>query len=467
LTQNLCKRMFLLPFLLLGLTNAFPSAPGGCSGGSAPVAGFHLSRDITTGPIEEGGFQISIDGEVLTTGTTFTISPGEDHTVTLETTSASFFRGFLIRIGETDVSTLGAINPAPDETLASVAAVCSDVGGIGHNSGIEKTSINGVIRFDEPASNMPVDVTVVVANRGNDSTFYFTSYSLTVSATSTSTSAPSLRGTETMTPSMAPTFRRRFPKFCFSENNMVETEGGELVQLSDLQIGDKVLVSRDTYDPVYSFGHRSEDGMGDYLQIHSQDTKTPLELSGDHMVLIEGGSFVPASHLEIGSKLVRSNGNVTSISRIRNVTTRGVYAPFTKSGTIVVNGVVASSYISYQDSENVVIGTITTQVSFQWIAHKFETIHRLACSVGSRKLCAETYTEEGVSRWVDVPNRFASWLWMQPPWVILLIMLPTLLILTVLSVIESWPMSCAVFVVGLVVRFMLMKKEQGSKHKML
>ena len=123
-------------------------------------------------------------------------------------------------------------------------------------------------------------------------------------------SSPSLRVTGAPSvsdaPSVSPALSRRskFP-FCFSGSGMVETQEIGAVKMANLQLGDKVLVAGNKYEQIYSFGHRNVDATGVYLQVHSQDTQLPIELSPDHMIQLEGGSFVPASHLEVGSKRSR------------------------------------------------------------------------------------------------------------------------------------------------------------------
>ena len=116
------------------------------------------------------------------------------------------------------------------------------------------------------------------------------------------TGAPSVSDAPSVSP--APSRRSKFP-FCFSGSGMVETQEMGAVEMANLQLGDRVLVAGNKYEQIYSFGHRNVDATGVYLQVHSQDTQLPIELSPDHMIQLEGGSFVPASHLEVGSKRSR------------------------------------------------------------------------------------------------------------------------------------------------------------------
>ena len=269
----------------------------------------------------------------------------------------------------------------------------------------------------------------------------------------------------TSAPSMAPTNRRNFPNFCFSGKGLVETEQKGTVEMADLKLGDKVLVSGNKYEQIYSFGHRNQDAVGHYLQVHSRDVKLPLEMSPDHMVQLEGGSFVPASHLEVGSKLVQHDGSSTVVEDIREVESRGVYAPFTESGTIVVNGIVASTFVAFQNSAHVKLGeSVELPISFQWMAHAFESFHRLAWRAvgGSGYWSLETYTNDGVSRWVDLPHRFAEWVWVQHPFVIVSIMTPVCALLGTVYALESFTFVAfsLVLVTMMMARGFEMKKKQ-------
>jgi hypothetical protein len=126
------------------------------------------------------------------------------------------------------------------------------------------------------------------------------------------------------------------------------------------------------------------------------------------MVFVEGGRSIPAAIVQVGDKLLLADGNVETVNAIRTVQKHGAYAPFTASGTVAVNGVVASSFIAFQESETLKIGDMDTTVSFQFLARTFETPHRMWCEYVSA-CTEETYTVEGVSLWVDLPHKLALW----------------------------------------------------------
>ena len=84
------------------------------------------------------------------------------------------------------------------------------------------------------------------------------------------------------------------------------------------------------------------------------------------------GSFVPAWHLKVGDALTDGpSGKTVAIVSIRSVRSKGAYAPFTPSGTIVVDGVLASSFVSLTADDGLEIaGGI--ELSTQWMSRMFE-----------------------------------------------------------------------------------------------
>lgn len=181
--------------------------------------------------------------------------------------------------------------------------------------------------------------------------------------------------------------------------------------MTDIVLGDMVQVDEaGRFEPIYSFGHLNAKAEGEFVEIQLDDNQdAPLRASRQHLVWeATRGEFVPASSLRVGDKL---SGERTIQSIHPNVKALGVFAPFTPSGTIVVNGVVASCYVSLNDDDdesNTLLG-----VSHHWMAHAFEFPHRLACHYMGQCL-DETYTEDGVSTWVAIPLQWSLWMLEQP-----------------------------------------------------
>ncbi|CAB9513880.1 Domain of unknown function (DUF3472) [Seminavis robusta] len=199
---------------------------------------------------------------------------------------------------------------------------------------------------------------------------------------------------------------------CFPGDSLVNLENKGWVPLSTIKIGDKVLVSHDEkYRLVYSFGHYKQDVYAEYLEIRSTKVEhPPLVISSEHMVSTGDGRWVPAAILEEGDTLSSDNGVACTITSIGRVRRKGIFAPLTESGSIVVNGIVASTYIAFQHSEFIHIGGIETPWSFQWMAHTFEAGHRLACRSIPTLCSRETYSDSGISHWLNTPIKVARWI---------------------------------------------------------
>jgi hypothetical protein len=220
------------------------------------------------------------------------------------------------------------------------------------------------------------------------------------------------------------------------------------VPMKALRLGDKVRVANNKYEPIYSFGHKNEDTVAEFLQIFTDEDSSragrgdqpPLELSKDHMVFISSnqqgrGRAVPASMIRNGDHVVAATGELVVVKEIRTVVRKGVYAPFTKSGSIVVDGILASTYVAIQGTPDCLLLTINIGISYQWLAHTFESVRRLVMRVV--KGGEETYTHDGLSRWVDGPHKFMSWVLEQNRVVAIGIALPLLSCLLAISLIEK------------------------------
>ena len=179
--------------------------------------------------------------------------------------------------------------------------------------------------------------------------------------------------------------------------------------MKDLRLGDKVLTANQKFESVYSFGHHDPSARAHYVRIHTDVSEMPLEISADHMIYrVEGGRrrALPASMLRIGDILVTGNDEVENpkVVMVDGVVGDGAFAPFTPSGTIVVNGLVASTFVAFSESHANDMG-----VSYQWIAHTFEGPHRWYCTL--LDCSKESYhAGTGISNWVYGPWKLAHWM---------------------------------------------------------
>lgn len=242
-----------------------------------------------------------------------------------------------------------------------------------------------------------------------------------------SDSKPSSCPAAKLTPSPSPSTEK--VEDCFSGETAIIVKHRGQILMKDLRIHDEVLVSIDPpiYEPVYSFGHINPVVSANFLKMHPSN----VELSRSHLVFVEGKGAVPAFMVMVGDKLLGGN----PVSAISSVTRNGVYAPFTPSGRIVVNGVVASTYISFQDSHVYKIGSIPTGISYQWLAQSFQFPHRTWCyKLG---FCVdEQYTDEGISTWASRPLYASQWLFRQHWMVCFVLSIPLLMVAVLFAILE-------------------------------
>jgi len=143
---------------------------------------------------------------------------------------------------------------------------------------------------------------------------------------------------------------------CFSGDSYVLTKNGIEKSLKNVSVGDDVLVVDEQnnliYEPVYGFIHSEIDGYYDFLAVFvaiDKETMYTLKVSPNHLVfLYDKQQPVFAGNLKRGDQLMTVNSHQQIVAGevidIKLQHSQGFYAPLTRSGTIVVDGVVASNY---------------------------------------------------------------------------------------------------------------------------
>jgi len=211
--------------------------------------------------------------------------------------------------------------------------------------------------------------------------------------------------------------------------------------MDQIEIGDLLRDTPVSFAKVFSFGHRNVNRTAQFLQIHVTGLEQPLEMSKEHMVLIRSTKNLqvsqPASLLKVGDELVTALEAVAVVTKVEVVTSKGMFAPFTTSGFIMVNNVVSSSYVALQESAVLVVGGLATPFSMQWMAHAFNAPHRMVCQYISWNFCQhETYTDIGISHWVAQPLIASNWVLDQDWAVMALTFGPCVATLLVFSMVE-------------------------------
>ena len=131
-------------------------------------------------------------------------------------------------------------------------------------------------------------------------------------------------------------------------------------------VGDRVLaMSADgslIYSDIIMMMHRTPDRMYPYYILQTKYMDTTLRLTAEHMVYVKNEegqtpNFKLAHKVQVGELVAISNpeGHTTKWAPVTNITIsefKGIYAPVTEEGTLVVDNIVASSY-AYLESQKI------------------------------------------------------------------------------------------------------------------
>jgi hypothetical protein len=142
-----------------------------------------------------------------------------------------------------------------------------------------------------------------------------------------------------------------FVDACFPADASTVVQGRGRVTMADLRTNDDVLVQRDgvlAFEPVLAFLHAFKGDVEHVTVLHEKGT---FHASPGHLVLTGDGGYTAVGTLRPGDAVyvADADGLKAAVSRVLSaqLTTRSdAYAPLTASGTIVVDGVVASTYAS-------------------------------------------------------------------------------------------------------------------------
>lgn len=143
---------------------------------------------------------------------------------------------------------------------------------------------------------------------------------------------------------------------CFPGAATVTLPGGAKKAMRDLAVGDRVMVLKAdgsaAFEDVYFFDHQVDGGSNEFVRLALTDGRA-LELSSGHFVPV-GDSLAAARMTRArdvtagATVLVMAAGGKAAepvlVDAVSIVHRAGLFAPVTSSGTVVVDGVVASTY---------------------------------------------------------------------------------------------------------------------------
>jgi hypothetical protein len=152
------------------------------------------------------------------------------------------------------------------------------------------------------------------------------------------------------------------PFHCFSADSTVTTPTGPM-RMDGLKIGSQVLVyneatGQQSYESVDSFLHRRSDLATKFIDIQT-DAGTSMSLTPGHLVPIVDchapgtPDLITANEVQLGQcVLVNREGGVhpSPVVSLSESTKTGIYAPLTRSGTLMVDDMVGSCYSHSSES---------------------------------------------------------------------------------------------------------------------
>jgi hypothetical protein len=252
---------------------------------------------------------------------------------------------------------------------------------------------------------------------------------------------------------------------CFSSSSSVQVKGRGSIKMQDLRVGDLVQVGDNIYEPIYSFGHHGPGIKTEMLQIKTDNLS--LRLTHDHIVITSAHGPIPAALVKVGDHVVVPPGTAI-VREITSVNEEGLYAPFTPSGKLVVDGILVSAYVALEPTEGVrLFGGRWGLLSHHWLSHIVETPHRLVCHDFGMYCPSERYGSDGTNASLTVLLHFGQWVYEQRGTLRVFMMSVVVIVWGTLFLFEQLvlhPFLTAAFVLGLrVVRKCLGKNKLLTK----
>lgn len=133
---------------------------------------------------------------------------------------------------------------------------------------------------------------------------------------------------------------------CFPASASVMSANGVVVRMEDLEFRDRVTIGNGATSDIYFFGHRDPEVVSNFISITHSGSVKPLRLSPSHYLYVNG-NLQTAETVQRGDELRAADGaDKLVVKEVRVEKHRGLYAPTSIHGDLVVDGVTVSSYTS-------------------------------------------------------------------------------------------------------------------------
>ena len=138
--------------------------------------------------------------------------------------------------------------------------------------------------------------------------------------------------------------------------SLVQTLNRGTVQISDLTEGDYIktldlATGKSIFSKFVTYLHQDKEIQAEFIKIQTKNGKL-ITLTEKHLiprlnVAQNKAEFVFANSLKLGDFIISEHGN-EEIEIIEWVEEKGVYAPLTESGTVLVDDILASCYANIE-----------------------------------------------------------------------------------------------------------------------
>lgn len=163
------------------------------------------------------------------------------------------------------------------------------------------------------------------------------------STTPLKTPKPSASPTTSLSPTPTRLLGEDIINLCFPSQARVQVESEKkTIRISELRVGDKVLVEGNKYSEVFLFTHHMKTVRSKFIRI-STASGASLALSPNHYIPVSGRLHA-SRKVTVGQNVTLSNGQLDMVISVTEEVLWGLHNPQTMEGSIIVDGIVASTF---------------------------------------------------------------------------------------------------------------------------
>jgi len=130
---------------------------------------------------------------------------------------------------------------------------------------------------------------------------------------------------------------------CFPGSSTVYLDKFQSKAISELRVGETILDAHGKPTKVIGWLHKNENEEARYIQVQFTNMSSKLTISGDHLVFSTNG-VIKSKQIVRGNKLLTRQEGFATVHSVKSLISKGVYAPLTESGTLLVDGISCSCY---------------------------------------------------------------------------------------------------------------------------